>query len=197
MYHNILVLAAAPAEIQDFQQSRNSGSVHNKSFHLWKSFKKMYTTCFIGLYHFSQNRPNALIQLLLWSLVEFKVPCNLSQCQVYMDWTCTKTRKQTAVFHYWRVNWNRGLRESQCSTHQYWTKSSIERKESPSAGWDSVNVLLSADVLVLLRGAGHFADADSILDVFELQTEVLTRDGQHGSSLPGARLWKQLVGRTN
>lgn len=62
---------------------------------------------------------------------------------------------------------------------------------------DSVNVLLSADVLVLLRVAGHFADADAILDVFELQTQVLTGDGQHGSSLSGACLWIQLVGKTN
>lgn len=51
------------------------------------------------------------------------------------------------------------------------------------------NLLLSADVLLLLRDAGHFTDADSRLDVFELQAQVLPRDGQHGTSLPGARLW--------
>lgn len=55
-----------------------------------------------------------------------------------------------------------------------------------------MDVLLGADVLVLLRVAGHFADADSVLDVFELQTQVLARDGQHGSALSGARLRKQL-----
>lgn len=60
-----------------------------------------------------------------------------------------------------------------------------------------VNVLLSADVLVLLRVARHLANTNSILDVFELQAQVLTHDGQHGSSLSGSRLWKQLVGRTN
>lgn len=63
--------------------------------------------------------------------------------------------------------------------------------------WDGVNLLLSADVLVLLRVAGHLANADSVLDVFELQTQVLSRDGEHGSSLPGACLWRQLLGRTN
>lgn len=61
----------------------------------------------------------------------------------------------------------------------------------------SNNILLSTDVLVFLRDAGHLPNADSILDVFELQTQVLTRDGQHGSSLPRACLWKQLDGRTN
>lgn len=61
--------------------------------------------------------------------------------------------------------------------------------------WDSEwsNLLLGADVLVLLGDAGHFTDADSILDVFKLQAQVLPCDGQHGSALPGARLWKQLV----
>lgn len=61
--------------------------------------------------------------------------------------------------------------------------------------WDREwsNLLLGADVLVLLGDAGHFTDADSILDVFKLQAQVLPRDGQHGSALPGARLRKQLV----
>lgn len=61
--------------------------------------------------------------------------------------------------------------------------------------WDSEwsNLLLSADVLVLLGHAGHFTNADSILDVFKLQAQVLPCDGQHGSALPGARLWIQLV----
>lgn len=71
------------------------------------------------------------------------------------------------------------------------------RVKGGSEDKDSVNVLLSTDVLVLLRVAGHLADADSALDVFELQTQVLARDGQHGPSLPGPRLRRQLVGRTN
>lgn len=54
------------------------------------------------------------------------------------------------------------------------------------------HLLLSADVLLLLGDAGHFTDADSILDVFELQAQVLPGDGQHGTPLPGARLWVQL-----
>lgn len=57
---------------------------------------------------------------------------------------------------------------------------------------DWYNLLLSADVLLLLRDAGHFTDADSILDVFKLQAQVLPSDGQHGTSLPGARLRIQL-----
>lgn len=73
----------------------------------------------------------------------------------------------------------------------------LVRRDTESARWESVNILLSADVLVLLRVAGHFSDADAVLDVFELQAEVLARDGQHGSPLPGARLWIQLVGRTD
>lgn len=61
--------------------------------------------------------------------------------------------------------------------------------------WDSEwsNLLLGADVLVLLGDAGHFTDADSILDVFKLQAQVLPGDGQHSPALPGARLWRQLV----
>lgn len=56
----------------------------------------------------------------------------------------------------------------------------------------SVHVLLSADVLVLLGVAGHLADANSVLDVFELQTQILACDGQHGPALSGSRLWRQL-----
>lgn len=61
--------------------------------------------------------------------------------------------------------------------------------------WDSEwsDLLLGADVLVLLGDAGHFTDADSVLDVFKLQAQVLPRDGQHGPALPGARLRMQLV----
>lgn len=55
-----------------------------------------------------------------------------------------------------------------------------------------MHVLLGADVLVLLRLARHFADADSVLDVSELQAQVLASDGQHGAPLPGSRLWMQL-----
>lgn len=55
-----------------------------------------------------------------------------------------------------------------------------------------MHVLLGADVLVLLRLARHFADADSVLDVSELQAQVLAGDGQHGSPLPGSRLGIQL-----
>lgn len=73
----------------------------------------------------------------------------------------------------------------------------MEHKGSQTERLGSVNVLFCADVLVLLRVAGHLANPDSILDVFELQTEVLACDGQHGSSLPGPRLWVQLVERTN
>lgn len=58
---------------------------------------------------------------------------------------------------------------------------------------DCVNILLSTDVLVLLGVAGHLPDANSILDVFELQAQVLASDGQHGSSLPWPRLRKQLL----
>lgn len=64
-------------------------------------------------------------------------------------------------------------------------------KQVSARGW--CDLLLGADVLVLLGDAGHFTDADSILDVFKLQAQVLPRDGQHGSSLPGARLRIQLV----
>ena len=90
---------------------------------------------------------------------------------------------------------------TQSVSHQFWTKERMEVESLRVSGRrqevkrDSVNVLLSTDVLVLLRVAGHLADADSILDVSELQSQVLTGDGQHGSSLPGPRLWKQLVGR--
>lgn len=59
------------------------------------------------------------------------------------------------------------------------------------------HLLLSADVLLLLGEAGHLPDADSILDVFELQAQVLPGDGQHGTPLPGARLWEQLGERPN
>lgn len=62
---------------------------------------------------------------------------------------------------------------------------------------DGVNVLLSADELVLLRDALHLPDADSAYDVFELQTQVLTGDGQHGPSLSGPRLRVQLAERQN
>lgn len=55
-------------------------------------------------------------------------------------------------------------------------------------------VLLSADVLLLLRLARHFADANSILNVPELQAQVLASDGQHGTPLSGSRLWIQLKG---
>lgn len=55
-----------------------------------------------------------------------------------------------------------------------------------------VHVLLGADVLLLLGLTRHFADANSILDVSELQAQVLASDGQHGSPLPGSRLWIQL-----
>lgn len=55
-----------------------------------------------------------------------------------------------------------------------------------------VHVLLGADVLLLLRLARHFADANSILDVSELQAQVLATDGQHGPPLSGSRLWIQL-----
>lgn len=55
-----------------------------------------------------------------------------------------------------------------------------------------MHVLLGADVLLLLRLTRHFADANSILDVSELQAQVLAGDGQHGSPLPGSRLWKEL-----
>lgn len=55
-----------------------------------------------------------------------------------------------------------------------------------------MHLLLGADVLLLLRLARHFADADSVLDVSELQAQVLASDGQHGSTLPGSRLRKQL-----
>lgn len=71
------------------------------------------------------------------------------------------------------------------------------RARDGSEDRDGVNLLLRTDVLVLLRVAGHLADADSTLDVFELQSQVLTRYGQHGPALPGPRLWRQLVGRTN
>ena len=51
------------------------------------------------------------------------------------------------------------------------------------------NLLFGADVLVLLRDAGHLADAYAVLDVLEVQAQVLPRDGQHGTSLcrPGLR----------
>lgn len=55
-----------------------------------------------------------------------------------------------------------------------------------------MHVLLGADVLLLLRLTRHFADANSILDVSELQAQVLASDGQHGSALPGSRLRIQL-----
>lgn len=55
-----------------------------------------------------------------------------------------------------------------------------------------MHVLLGADVLVLLRLARHFADANSVLDVSELQAQVLASDGQHGPPLPGSCLWIQL-----
>jgi len=57
------------------------------------------------------------------------------------------------------------------------------------------HVLLGADVLVLLRVARHFPDADAAQDVLEVEPQVLPRDGQHGAALPGARLRGQLAGR--
>ncbi len=52
--------------------------------------------------------------------------------------------------------------------------------------------LLSADVLLLDGLAGHFPDPHSVLDIFELKAQVLSADGQSGSSLPRAGLRKQL-----
>lgn len=72
-----------------------------------------------------------------------------------------------------------------------------ERGGCEKSKTDGIYVLLSADVLVLLRDAYHLSDADSVLDVFELQTQILTSDSEHGSSLPGTRLWIQLVKGTN
>lgn len=104
------------------------------------------------------------------------------------NWICFKRRK---------VAFNPGRFLGKAS-HRYWTQTCTDwgvLRDWSDEDRDCVNVLLGADVLLLLGVAGDLPDADSVLNVFELQTQVLAGDGQHGSSLPGPRLWKQLDDR--
>lgn len=54
------------------------------------------------------------------------------------------------------------------------------------------HLLLSADVLALDGDAHHFADSNAPANIFKLQAQVLTGDGQTGPTLPGAGLREQL-----
>lgn len=57
--------------------------------------------------------------------------------------------------------------------------------------------LLSADVLLLDGLTGHLADANAVLDVSELQTQILSSDGQPGAPLTWPRLRRQLFQKSN